>query len=161
MCCACAPFPYGTTWIICHVDVYLSHNGEVIPNHGYVLIRDIGYTDDTALLCHTNRPPPPGGPNHSSGEWYAPDGTGVTDTAVPGFRRDRGPMVVRLKKRTGTGTPPQGIYQCSIQDAGSSPQTLYVGLYNIGGGNIICKFFDRLALPLFVSNTLRASHTVW
>ena len=161
MCCACAPFPYGTTWIICRVDVYLSHNGEVIPNHGYVLISGIGSINNDALLCHTNCPPPPGGPNHSSGEWYAPDGTGVTDTAVPGFRRDRGPMVVRLRKRTGTGAPSEGIYQCSIQDAESSPQTLYVGLYNIGGGNIICKFFDRLALPLFVFNTLRASHIVW
>ena len=128
-----------------------------------MLISDIGYTDDTALLCHTNRPPR-GRPNDSGGNWYKPDGTtrveGV-DVPGPGFQRNRGSMVVRLRKRTGTGTPPQGIYQCSIQDAESSPQTLYVGLYNSGGGNIICKFFDRLALPLFVSNTLRASHIVW
>ena len=123
-----------------------------------MLISDIGSTDDTALLCHTNRPPPPGGPNHSGGDWYGPDGTRVT--TVPGFQRNRSPMVVRLKKSTSTGTPSEGMYKCSIQDAESSPQTLYVGLYNSGGGNIICKFFDRLALPLFVSNTLRASHIV-
>ena len=37
-------------------DVYLSLNGEVIPNHGYVEISDIGSSDITALLCHTDRP---------------------------------------------------------------------------------------------------------
>ena len=36
-------------------DVYISLNGEVIPNHGYVQISDIGYSYSTALLCHTNR----------------------------------------------------------------------------------------------------------
>ena len=41
-------------------DVYLSLNGGVIPNHGYLDISDIGSTDTTALLCNTNRPPPPG-----------------------------------------------------------------------------------------------------
>ena len=130
-----------------------------------MLIRDIGYTDDTALLCHTNRPPR-GSPNDSGGNWYKPDGTTRVDAVAVaglGFGRNRGPKVVRLKRRTGdTGarTPSEGIYRCEINDAESSPQTVYVGLYNIGGGNIICKFFDRLALPLFVLNTLRASHIV-
>ena len=55
-------------------------------------------------VIYTNRPPPPSNPNTSGGEWYAPDGTRVTDTAVPGFQRDRGPMVVRLRKSTSTGT---------------------------------------------------------
>ena len=126
-----------------------------------MLISDIGSTDNTALLCHTNRPPPHGGPKTSSGEWYGPDGTRVTDTAVPGFQRDRGPMVVRLRNSTSTGTPSEGMYKCSIKDTESIPKTVYVGLYNSGGGNVICKFFNRLALPLFVSNTLRASHIVW
>ena len=40
--------------IVIQTDVYLSLNGDIIPNHGYVLISDIGFTDDTALLCHTN-----------------------------------------------------------------------------------------------------------
>ena len=149
MCCACAPFPYGTTWIFCHVDVYLSHNGKVIPNHGYVLISGIGSINNDALLCHTNRPPPPGSTT-SGGEWHGPDGTRVT---VPGFRRDRGPMVVRLKKTTGTGTgaPSEGIYWCSIKDADESiPKTVYVGLYNSGGGNVIFMFFfhERPTLPI-------------
>ena len=122
------------------IDVFLSLNGAVIPNRGYVLISDIGSTDDNALLCHTNHPPPSGGPNHSGGDWRAPNGTKVMFISVPGpgFRINRGSMVVRLKKRTGTGTgsPSEGIYWCSILDTTPIRQTVYVGLYNSGGGNI-------------------------
>ena len=122
---------------VAYVDVFVSLNGAVILNGGYVFISDIGFTDDTALLCHTNRPPSYGGPYNSGGEWYGPHGTRVDATAVPGpgFRRDRGPKVVRLKRRTGTGSPQEGIYRCSIQDAALVRHTVYVGLYNRGGGN--------------------------
>ena len=96
-----------------------------------MVISDIGSTDDTALLCHTNRPPV--GVN-SGGDWFAPDGTRVNLDDVPGFTRNRGSMVVRLRRTT--GTPHEGIYWCSILDAVSVPKTIYVGLYNRGGGNI-------------------------
>ena len=43
-------------------------------------------------------------------------------------------MVVRLKRTTGKAT--EGIYRCSVQDAASTFQTIYVGLYNTGGGNV-------------------------
>ena len=36
--------------------MYLSLNDDIIPNHGYVVISDIGFTDGTALICNTNRP---------------------------------------------------------------------------------------------------------
>ena len=118
-------------------DVYLSLNGEVIPNHGYVEISDIGSSDTTALLCHTNRPA--SGAN-SGGDWFAPDGTrvgGPGSTDVPGFGRNRGPMVVRLR-RSNSGSPVQGIYQCTIyEDTLISPTKYYVGLYNTGGGSYI------------------------
>ena len=116
-------------------DVYLSLNGEVIPNHGYVEISNIGISnDDTALLCHTNRPPPPG-IAQSGGHWFAPNGTEVGSlgsTDVPGFDRNRGPMLVRLRRNS--GTPNEGIYWCDVNDAAETPQTIYVGLYNTGGG---------------------------
>ena len=115
-------------------DVYLSLNGKVIPNHGYVGISDIGSSDTTALLCHTNGPPPAGSAN-SGGDWFAPNGTrvgGLDSTDVPGFERNRYPMLVRLRRNS--GTPDEGIYQCIMHDATETPQTVYVGLYNIGEG---------------------------
>ena len=117
-------------------DVYLSLNGSIIPNHGYVVISDIGTAnDDTALLCITNRPPPTGSSN-SGGLWFDPDGTRVhrINNDVPGVKRRRDPMVVRLYRNTATGPPAEGIYQCRIQDDTNTPQKLHVGLYN-GTGN--------------------------
>ena len=112
-----------------YVDVFLSLNGAVIPDHGYVAISDIGSSDNTALLCITNYPGTP-----SSGNWFPPHGTRVDGISVPGVTRNRGPMVVRLKRATGTAH--EGIYWCSVQDAASTLQTVYVGLYNTGRGNV-------------------------
>ena len=117
--------------------VYLSLRGNVIPNHGYVVISDIGTAgDDTALLCITNRPPSTGS-SSSGGDWFAPDGTAVhrINNDVPGFLRNRDPMVVRLYRDTATGPPAEGIYYCQIQDDTETLQTSYVGLYDNGGGN--------------------------
>ena len=102
-----------------------------------MVFSDIGTAgDDTALLCITNRPPPTGS-SSSGGEWFAPDGTAVqfSGTAVPGFRRNRGSMVVRLYRNTATGPPAEGIYYCQIQDDTVTLHTSYVGLYDNGGGN--------------------------
>ena len=97
------------------------------------MISDIGSTDNNALLCHTNRPASGG---TSGGYWFAPDGEnvgGIASTDVPGFERNRAPMIVRL--RSNDGTPEEGIYRCEVEDADNITQTLYVGLYNSGGGN--------------------------
>ena len=104
-----------------------------MPDNGYV---DIDSTESTALLCHTNRPPPSGSA-HSGGDWFAPDGTRVGpvgSTDIPGFGRNRDSMVVRLLRDTNTGTPPEGIYRCSIMDADGNDRNVYVGLYNNGQG---------------------------
>ena len=104
-----------------------------------MIISDIGTTnDDTALLCHTNRPPPTGS-IHSGGYWFRPDQTEVLPGAGSvGFRRNRDPMVVRLYRNTATDPPVEGIYRCEIEDDTNTLQTVYVGLYNDdGGGNVL------------------------
>ncbi|CAI8054765.1 Receptor-type tyrosine-protein phosphatase S, partial [Geodia barretti] len=119
-------------------DVFLRLNGAVIPNNGLLNISDIGSSDDTALLCITNRPPPSGNPPNSGGNWLAPDGTRVGDkdnNDVQGFVRNRGPMVVRLKRTAGTAA--EGIYRCSVNDTDSTPHSLYVGLYTSGRGQVM------------------------
>ena len=116
--------------------VYLSLNDDIIPSHGYVMISDIGSTDDTALICHTNHPADSGSnerPN-SGGNWLAPDDTRVDGTAVPGFRRTRDPMIIRLLRSTATDPPSEGIYHCLVEDDTNTFQTVYVGLYSSGEG---------------------------
>ena len=105
-----------------------------------MVISDIGTAgDDTALLCITNRPPPTGSGN-SGGDWFGPDGDEVTpSSAVPGVRRNRGPMVVRLYRDTATGPPAEGIYYCQIEDNRETLQISYVGLYHNGGGNCVVQ----------------------
>ena len=103
-------------------------------------ISGIGSTDATALLCHTNKPPVPGSAT-SGGDWFAPDGTIISSSDAPGFARSRDPMVVRLKRTS--GTPPEGIYECTIQDATSTVQIVYVGLYNTGGSKTTIFWSSR------------------
>ena len=128
-----------TSWkirICCCTDVYLRLNGHYIPNHGYLMVSDIGSTEGTALLCHTNRPASGG---NSGGDWFAPDGDkvgSVGSTTVPGFGRNRAPMIVRLRRNA--GTPEEGIYHCEVGDATMTTQTAHVGLYNIGEGIYTC-----------------------
>ena len=115
--------------------MYLRLNDDIIPNHGYVVISDIGSTDDTALICHTNRPATLNNNAHSGGDWLAPDNTRVDGNVVPGFMRNRGPMMVRLYRNTATDPPSEGIYHCQIMAAEETTLTLvYVALYISGGG---------------------------
>ena len=110
--------------------VHLTLKNKHIPNNGTVAINEIGSTDETALLCHTNNPPSPD-THTSGGDWFGPDGTRVGDVKksdVPGFVRNRSPNVVRLK-RSSTTTPSEGIYKCVIQDDTRVNQTVYVRLY--------------------------------
>ena len=99
-----------------------------------MVISDIGSTNDTSLICHTNRPATFSNNAHSGGDWFAPDETRVNMNAVPGFWRNRGPMMVRLLRNTATDPPSEGIYHCLVEDDTLTEQTVYVGLYNTGGG---------------------------
>ena len=104
-----------------------------------MVISDIGSTDDIALICHTNRPATItdiGGSTNSGGDWVAPNGVKVdfAGTSVLGFRRNRGTMIVRLLRNSAIDPPSEGIYHCLVEDDTLTEQTVYVGLYNSGGG---------------------------
>ena len=114
------PLPFETPnseIFVCPTGVYVSMNGDIIPNHDYLVIDDIGSIDATALLCNTNRPPRDYG--DSGGNWFTPDGTAVGRSGyndVPGLVRNRAPNVVRLLRNTATDPAAEGIYWCSILD---------------------------------------------
>ena len=122
--------------IISFTDVYLSLNDVIIPNNSHVVISDIGSTENTALICNTNRPVINNfNTRHSGGNWYGSNGTrvgGMGSDDVPGFVRTRGPMVVRLLRNTATDPPSEGIYHCVVEDDTMTEHTLYVRLYNSG-----------------------------
>ena len=113
------------------------------------MISDIGSTDDTALICNTNRfanlTSRPDGRIHSGGDWFAPDGNRVGDRGddVPGFVMDRYPMMVQLVRDIvidPPSGPSEGIYYCVVEDDTFTDRTVYVGIY--GGGGIhkcICQ----------------------
>ena len=124
--------------------MYLNLSYDIIPNNGYVMISDIGSTNDTALICHTNRPATLNNKKHSGGDWVGPNGMvvggltlGVSN--VPGFMRNRDPMIVRLLRRTTTDPPLEGIFHCEVEDNTGTQQTVYVGVYNSGGGKLLFK----------------------
>ena len=102
------------------------------------MISDIGITEGTALLCNTNHRPT-GSAMNSGGNWFGPDGSSVISFNEVGtvhfFGRTRDPGLVRLiRNSAATGNPTGGIYSCTVQDDTMTEQTVYVGLYNSGGG---------------------------
>ena len=135
--------------------MYLSLNDVIIPNNSYVVISDIGSTDNTALICNTNCPLINNiYKRHSGGDWYGPNGTRVGSIGsddVPGFVKTRGPMVVRLLRNTATVPPSEGIYHCVVEDDTMTEHTLYVRLYNSRGSATLlimcsknfCLYFFR------------------
>ena len=98
-------------------------------------LEDIG-ENDTALLCVTNLTAccrHPDSENGSSlGNWFFPNGTRVPSYNYSSdLYRDRGQMVVRMKRR---GDGEEGIYRCEIPGSMDVNQTVYIGVYNTATG---------------------------
>ena len=122
------------------VPVALVLHGTVIPNHGLVLLEDIG-DSDAALFCMTDntmccgRGQSPG--RGILGNWYYPNGTVVPNQVINNqslqwdFYRNRGQSVVRMNRRRGGVN---GIYHCEIPDQNGVSQSLYVGVYTRNTG---------------------------
>ena len=145
--CLCSYDLFLVHTCITYTDVYVSLNGAVIPNNGYVDIRDIGYYDDNALKCHTN--------NYKyrcyEGDWFAPNGSVVQgdDYREPGLIARRNHMTVLLIKIA--GIPLEGIYHCSIHDNTFTTKKIYVGIYDNGRGtyNVYAAKYQPLGCVLY------------
>ena len=119
--------------------VYLSLNGEIIPNDGYVRVSDIG-VGNSGLLCNTDNiyccRSFDAADYVAQGHWYRPNGTqvgsftqesaGVTNYFYNFFSRDRGVGVVRLNR---LGDPPErGRFHCEVPNADGDMVAMYVNI---------------------------------
>ena len=110
-------------------------NGAIIPNHGFVLLDNIGESPNSLRCLTENRmccahAQSPGGA--VLGDWYYPNGTGVANSGLQWeFYRNRDQSVVRLNRRRGGVT---GIYHCVIPDTTGVDQTMFIGVYTADTG---------------------------
>lgn len=115
------------------LGVFLSLRGAVVVSDGYVDIDDIyvgtkGSNDNSnSLLCHTDAA------DccrflEGRGGWFLNDGSTVHSThPVGGYRRNRGPGVVRLYRDNGSHAD-RGRFYCEIPNAMDINQTLYANI---------------------------------
>ena len=110
-------------------------NGAIIPNHGFVLLDNIGESIDS-LLCLTDLPACCSPPYAESalGNWFFPNGTRVPSSGNQwNFHRNRGQMSVLLSRTRGGAN---GIYRCYVPSETKDHQ-LYVGVYAANSGRYL------------------------
>lgn len=116
-------------------NITFSLRNTTFQNNSLVNLKDIGESDDDALLCitelsaccqhlYTNDTEP------ALGNWFFPNGTRIPGEVVDGttglqfnIYRTRGHSVVLLHRRKGGVN---GIYRCEIPDALGVIQTIYI-----------------------------------
>ena len=106
-------------------DVYTTLNGDIIQNHGLVVVNNIGFNYSTSLLCHYD--------GHLDVncelDWFIPNGTRITDSAEQSTTSN---TVVSLTRTTAFAT--EGIYHCAVCN-GNASRKVYIGIYPVDKGN--------------------------
>ena len=133
-----------------------SLRGQSYPNHGLVLIDEIGETDTNDLDpndglhcvsdltdCCTS------GDRSLRGEFDFPDESvlPVEGNILNGYYRNRAAGRIFLNRRSGTV---QGLFQCRIrtQDSPSSLQKFYIGVYDENSGEYRDSLVSMFCLEL-------------
>ena len=121
-----------------HTAVYITFRGGNLPNHGYVNISHVGNTTDTGLVCSTDHS------GDGTAAWFNPDGTVIDTNSSEGFYVSDGSDGVYLLR--GSGIPVEGIYKCIAIDSSGSTRTVFVGLYDEGGGEVVSSRWSEKLL---------------
>ena len=124
-----------------YTEVGILLHGRLHGNNSIVNVNDIGEASKS-LLCITNKINccQRMGALVVQGNWYFPG----NDSAVPsagtdgqsGFYRDRDLSKVRLHRRDWI-TFPSGLFRCTIPDSSDQDQTIFIGIYSMGNGEIL------------------------
>ena len=132
------------------VTPYLSFLGENLSNHSYVNFTQVTWFNN--VQCHSKLEGCCGrteeGPR---GDWFFPNGSMLkTYHLYYAFQTHRVQRVDLIRFIWTTWPqPPVGIYHCDIAvttDKPSVHQSLYVGLYTIGGSHFLHAYSLRLLL---------------
>ena len=133
-------------FITCLTDIPgFSLRGQSYPNHGLVLIDDIGETDstdrdpDNGLHCVSDLSTCCSAGSAFRGDFDFPNGTevpvSVTMMMMNVYYRNREADRIFLNRRPGGTT--QGLFWCRIvtsQTSTTSPAELYIGVYSADSG---------------------------
>ncbi|CAI8037919.1 Receptor-type tyrosine-protein phosphatase F, partial [Geodia barretti] len=111
--------------------VYLNFGGMNLPTNGLVNISQLGNSTDTGLVCSTDQ----SADGTPAGGWFNPDGTMLSSSSSEGFFVSDGSDGVYLLR--GSGIPVEGIYTCRATDSSGNSRTVFVGLYNEQGGEVV------------------------
>ena len=127
---------------------YLTFLGNIIPNHGYIYLDEVGTADGNfdAVQCHTDLLTCCGGSQGPDrGDWFFPDGNRLPFSGD--VYEGRGDRLVVLKYTGSGGT--SGIYHCDIETVAvnnnDGHETVYAGLYTSGGecGQLQYKYIGK------------------
>ena len=91
-------------------------------------------------------------------QWYFPVNNSAIQSGSSGssLYRNRGPSAVRLNRRHQV-TAPSGVYRCEIPDASGTSQSIYVGIYPQGDGEIKSLFNNVFNYPYYPMKALQLS----
>ena len=113
---------------------YISFMGDPLPNNAYVNISQLGTTESYSLYCETHELVCCSGITEP---WYPPNSDNIENVDSISIYRTSGRVELRC---TNSGECPSGIYRCRIPvliGHGTKISTVYVGIYNNGGGGIL------------------------
>ena len=160
-------------FIICLTDIPgFSLRGQSYPNHGLVLIDDIGETDnvdrdpDNGLHCVSDLSTCCSAASAFRGEFDFPNGTQVPidgNMMMNEYFRNRAADRIFLNRRPGGTT--QGLFRCQIvtsQTSTISPAELYIGVYSadLGSPRITGLTYDIPSRTLTCTTTGGSATTI-
>ena len=141
---------------------YVTFMGETLPNNSYVdlsLVGGVGSGDE--IVCHTDLTTCcRGGYGPYRGDWYFPNGTRLPFPGDHPLVERRQLRRVEIHRGAVNGSIPSGIYHCSIETVAvnstdntdtTTRETVYVGLYDSGGGQAIVTIHSDMYCRLYTA----------
>ena len=118
-----------------HTVPGFSLRGVSYPNHGLVLLSEVGEGADNSLECVSDDTACCSSTSSFRGEYYFPDDNVIpiaSQIGVGGYFRSRTNDRIRLNRRGGTTT---GLFRCRIRtQANTNGENLYIGVYDESSG---------------------------